>query len=143
MGRTFGYEARPKDDYSDSVTDARKRRAREQYGESCLLCESTDDLGYVKIVPHKFYGIADPPNLVPFCPAHKPNHHVFLDIAHPGKWMRFQHLIDWEEYVMKLRSDMADAGGEDSELVQFLTALLNRGQEPPEDPYWRAKHLDK
>ncbi len=142
MGRTFGYEVRPKDDYSDSVTDARKRRACEKYGESCLLCEESGNLGFVKIVPQKFYGIADPPNLVPFCSKHKPRHHVFLDIAHPGKWMRFEQ-IDWEEYVTKFREDTIASGGEGSDFVEFLDSLLERGQRPPDDPYWRAKNLDE
>lgn len=143
MGRTFGYETRPKDDYSDSLTDARKRRAREEYGESCLLCDETSDLGYVRIVPKKFYGTADPPNLVPFCSEHKPDHPVFLDIAHPGKWLRFEEFVDWESYVSELREDMVESDVEDeSGFVQFLDQLLERGQTVPEDPYWQAKNLD-
>lgn len=141
MGRTFGYEVRPKDDYSDSVTDARKRRAREEYGETCLLCESADDLGYVKIVPQKFYGTADPPNLVPFCTEHKPRHHVFLDISYPGKWARFRNRVKWESYVADLREQYADEGHEGTKFVDHLDALLEKGPVPPRDLYWRAKNL--
>ena len=143
MGRTFGYETRPKDDYSDSATDARKRRAREEYGKSCLLCNSEDDLGYVKIVSHKFYGVADPPNLVPFCADHKPKHHVFLDISYPGKWMRFRNLVNWESYVSDLREQYVEAGHEGTEFVNHLDTLIEHGPVPPRDPYWQAKNLDR
>lgn len=135
MGRTLGYEVRPEGDYSDSKTDARKRRAQEQYGSSCFLCDS-EELHYTKAVPHKFYGIADPPNLIPFCPEHQPGHHTFLDVQNPGKWRRFDQ-ISWRDYLQNYRSNT-----ESTKLREMITSLLDDGQSPPKDPYWRARNLE-
>ncbi|WP_143117708.1 hypothetical protein [Halomicrobium zhouii] len=142
MGRTFGYETRPKDDNTDTITKARKRRAREKYGDSCILCDSDDEIGYVRIVPPKFWGIADAPNLVPFCSTHKPRHHVFLDISYPGKWMRFPDLVDWKAYTSSLKEQLLEAGHEGTAFVDHLDELLEVGQVPPRDPYWLAKNVE-
>lgn len=45
FGRRLGYEVRPKDDHSDKLTAARKRRAREIYGDRCLVCGGPYDDG--------------------------------------------------------------------------------------------------
>lgn len=119
----------------------RQFRAREEYGETCLLCESADDLSYVKIVPQKFYGTADPPNLVPFCSEHRPHRHVFLDISYPEKWTRFRSRIKWESYVADLRERFAEEGHEGTKFIDHLDVLLEKRPVPPRDPYWRAKNL--
>lgn len=138
-GRQLGYAVRSKDDYSDKVTEARKRRAIEQYGDTCAICREPGE-EFHHIVPHRFYGIGDPPNLIPICEKHhRRGRTTFLNIEDPAKWHRFEGL-SWENYLKNAIQTFTKMEKENSdEWASSLTELLERGQSEPHDPYWDAE----
>lgn len=129
-GRWLGYEIRPKDDYSDKPTEARKRKAKDCYSDSCIICNDSIEAFY-HIVPHRFYGSADPPNLVGMCKTcHQRGKTNFVDVEYPeNKWEHFN--LNWREMVEQGREKFkhANTHSYQSEWLEYFEKLLEKHSE--------------
>lgn len=131
--RPLGYKVQPKSEY-DTITDTARTKAKNRYGNTCLVCDNNVDAVH-RIVPPRYYGIADAKNLAPLCNHHHQHYgHKFVDIYHPHEWHEIDGL-DWESYVTNLRDNYATQNSENAQQVASLCEdLLENTDDLPTTP---------
>lgn len=134
FARPRGYEVQPQEEYDD-ITDEARETVRERFGDTCIFCDDSFEAVH-RIIPPRYYGSADPKNLVSLCNHHnRRSGHLFVDVMAPWEWDKVSGL-DWESYVSRLRAKYKDAESEQAEiLVDLLGEMLDEGKPSNPNPY--------